>query len=134
MLTEFQKFDEAKPRYDLLPPVSLLEIVNAFTHGACKYADNNWWLCTEPQRYIAPLLRHIERYRAGESYDLESGCHHLSSAVFCAMVLMEIEMRHLGTKGQITVSEAYAHGLKRTEVAIRKGLEAKQQRLNVKTP
>ena len=41
MSESFQKFDDAKPRYDLIPPKILDEVAQVLTFGAQKYDDEN---------------------------------------------------------------------------------------------
>lgn len=76
------KFDNDKLRYDLIPPEVIEELAKVLTHGAAKYAPNNWKK-VEPfnDRYYAALMRHLEAWRQGEQLDKDSGLHHLSHVI-----------------------------------------------------
>lgn len=78
---DFMKFDDGKLRYDLIPPEVTIEIARILTYGANKYEPNNWKKNKDLDRYVAALYRHLEAWRAGEEFDLESGFHHLSHAI-----------------------------------------------------
>lgn len=77
---EFTKFDDAKLRYDLIPPEFLEGVAKVLTDGAAKYAPNNWRKNTELWRYEAAMMRHFEAYRKGELIDPDSGSPHLMHA------------------------------------------------------
>ena len=83
----FRKDDTGKPRMDLLIPEFLLDMGTVLGHGAEKYGDNNWQECNDPQRYYAAALRHLLRWGAGESLDLETGISHLIHAAVNLMFL-----------------------------------------------
>ena len=56
------KYDEDKPRLDLVPP-SLIEAVGIIrTYGTKKYGDPDGWKKVEPDRYLAALIRHLCSY------------------------------------------------------------------------
>lgn len=85
-----KKFDEHKPRWDLLPVYPIEEAVKVFTFGAKKYGDNNWRKIENPHdRYYAALMRHIIPWRKGEIIDPESGLPHLAHAIANLVILME---------------------------------------------
>lgn len=86
---EGKKFDNGKPRWDLLPLKIVEKIVEILTFGAEKYDANNWQN-VEPfkERYFAALLRHIADWQAGEIFDKESGKPHLAHAACCLIFLM----------------------------------------------
>jgi len=77
-----KKFDTDKLRYDLIPPETIEELAKVLTHGAKKYAPDNW-KNVEPfnDRYYSALMRHLEAWRKGEMIDPESGLNHLSHAL-----------------------------------------------------
>ena len=88
-----QKFDEGKLRYGLIPPRPLAAIVTVLTFGAVKYAPNNWQkVPNAKERYTDALMRHIELWRSGETYDQESGEHHLAHAGCCILFLLWFEL------------------------------------------
>nr|DAF73372.1 MAG TPA: hypothetical protein [Caudoviricetes sp.] len=80
------KFDQGKPRVDLIDPRFLLELGEVLGFGAEKYGENNWQ-AVEPKRYKAAALRHMCQYCAGEKVDKESGKSHLVHAACNLMFL-----------------------------------------------
>lgn len=64
------KFDREKPRWDLLDLKVMEEVVKVLTHGARKYADDNWKIVPNAKkRYHAALLRHIAEDQSGQVFD-----------------------------------------------------------------
>lgn len=96
MENEGLKNDAGKLRYSLVPVVSLKETVSVLTFGAEKYDDENWKKVENPvPRYTDALMRHLEKWRGGETYDRESGFHHLAHVVCCAMFIIYFELKDL---------------------------------------
>lgn len=86
------KFDQEKPRYDLLPPAAIDELAKILTFGAEKYAPNSWQQVENGlERYRAALLRHTFAIQAGEFLDSESGLPHSAHAMCCAAFIVELE-------------------------------------------
>ena len=85
------KYDGDKLRWDLLAWDALEAIVDVYTYGAKKYADNNWQLI-DKERYFAALCRHLVAHRKGEKVDAESGRSHLAHAAWNAITLLWFEM------------------------------------------
>ena len=88
------RFDSGKLRYDLIPTGPLKALAEVYTRGAEKYAPENWRKGMSFSRMIGPLFRHLEAWRAGESHDPDTGCHHLAQVVWNAMCLIEFEQTH----------------------------------------
>lgn len=87
------KYDGEKPRYDLIPPLALDEIVRALTYGAQKYDDDNWRLVEDGRRrYFAAMMRHAWAYWRGEVYDPETGIHHLAHAACNLLFILDPEL------------------------------------------
>jgi dATP/dGTP diphosphohydrolase len=88
-----QKHDEGKPRYSLMPPEVLAEVVEVLTFGAAKYGDHNWKTIDNLQgRYYDALQRHVEDYRQGEKVDEDSAKHSLAHAICCLVFMMADDM------------------------------------------
>ncbi len=83
---EGMKFDEDKLRWDLLPIVPVEKIVEIITHGAKKYAPENWKK-VDIQRFYAAGMRHLTAWRKGEEFDKDSGFTHLAH-VGCNILFM----------------------------------------------
>ena len=86
------KFDQGKPRPELLPPLALMEISKVLAFGAQKYSAGNWrkvrgWRW----RYTGAVLRHMFLYMSGNQVDSESGLSHLSHAGCDLLFLLELE-------------------------------------------
>lgn len=88
------KNDEGKTRYDLIPPLPLKALAHVYTMGAGKYTDHNWRKGMAWSRIIGAMMRHIEAFRSGISYDPKDGQHVLGSVAWCAFALMEYERTH----------------------------------------
>ena len=86
------KFDEDKLRYDLIPPEVLLWLAELYTHGAKKYAPDNWKKVSI-EKYIAAFYRHFNDWRLGIDLDKDSSMHHLKHALWniATIAWLEIE-------------------------------------------
>jgi hypothetical protein len=94
---EFQKHDDGKRRYDLLPFDALDEVIKVLEHGAAKYSDHNWTRGTAWSRYWSASLRHLTAYWRGEDNDRESGLSHLAHAICAILFLLSYQIRGTGT-------------------------------------
>lgn len=72
------KFDDGKPRMDLIDPEFLEDMGAVLGYGAKKYAQHNWRNGLHVSRTIAAIYRHLGAINRGEDRDPESG--HLHSA------------------------------------------------------
>ena len=87
-----KKYDQEKPRFDLIPPTAEEMLARVLTFGAKKYAPNNWMLVEDASnRYIAAALRHINAHRKGNYFDDETGEPHLAHAMCCLAFILELE-------------------------------------------
>lgn len=91
-MMEGVKFDNDKPRCDLLPPLAVLDVAKVLGFGAKKYAPDNWkkvpgWRW----RYLGAGLRHVFAYMRGERTDPESGLPTLAHAVCCFLFILELD-------------------------------------------
>lgn len=71
--TKFTKFDDNKPRPDLIPPEFLMEMGRVMKNGLDKYGLDNWKLCEDLGRYKAAMARHYLEYMSGVRVDKDSG-------------------------------------------------------------
>lgn len=85
------KYDNGKPRTDLLPPRTLLEVAKVLSFGAQKYDPNNWKKVEDLQaRYTAAALRHLMDHMVDpDAVDAESGIDTLAHAICCLMFKLE---------------------------------------------
>lgn len=89
-----RKNDLGKERFDLFPIMPLLDLAKLFTIGAIKYGVRNWENGMKFGRLFSAMMRHAVKWWAGEKYDSVDGQHHLTSVMWNAMVLMELENTH----------------------------------------
>ena len=85
------RFDEGKPRFDLIPTYPMFQLARLFTFGAHKYADRNWEKGMNWSKVLAPLQRHLWKWMAGEDNDDETGLNHMVHVAWNAMVLVEYD-------------------------------------------
>lgn len=90
------KYDENKPRWDLLPFDALNEIAKVMTYGAIKYEPRNWEKGMSWSRVFASMQRHLSAWFHGNDVDVESKMSHLSHAACCMLYLLAFECRNDG--------------------------------------
>ncbi len=90
------KRDTGKPRFDLLAPDAMLQLVKVLTAGAQKYDAHNWCKGMDWSRPYAAMLRHLNAWHQGETYDPETGLPHLAHAMCNVMFLLSFELRSVG--------------------------------------
>ena len=88
------KYDNDKPRMDLLPLDALEEVAKVLTFGAKKYAANTWQKVPDAERrYVAALLRHLTACEKGETNDTESGLTHAAHMATNALFILWFELQ-----------------------------------------
>ena len=92
-----QRFNDGKLMYDLIPELAMEEMAKLYTFGANKYSARNWEQGLVFMETIAAIRRHIKEFVKGEDIDKESGCHHMASAAFGCLALVEFYYTHKGT-------------------------------------
>ena len=91
-MSEGRKKDEDKLRFDLILPEFEEAMAQVLTHGAKKYEANNWQKVADAKaRYTGALQRHLNQYRKGYMYDLDSDCNNLAQIAVNAMFLYWFE-------------------------------------------
>ena len=91
-MSEGRKKDEDKLRFDLILPEFEEAMAHVLTHGAKKYEANNWQKVADAKaRYTGALQRHLNQYRKGYMYDLDSDCNNLAQIAVNAMFLYWFE-------------------------------------------
>lgn len=81
------KYDNNKPRMDLLDWTALEGVARVLTFGAQKYEANNWRKGLEYSRVMGAMLRHLAAIQRGEDIDPESGEPHIDHLGCCWMFL-----------------------------------------------
>ena len=92
-MSEGRKKDEDKLRFDLIVPEFEEAMAHVLTHGAKEYGANNWQKVADAKaRYTGALQRHLNQYRKGYIYDLDSDCNNLAQIAVNAMFLYWFEI------------------------------------------
>jgi hypothetical protein len=84
------KYDNEKPRLDLVDFEALEGLAKVLTFGAQKYAAHNWRNGFEYSRVLAALMRHLSAIQRGEDIDPESGLPHIDHLGCCWMFLSNL--------------------------------------------
>ena len=90
------RYNEGKPRVDLLPPDALLALGEVYEVGAKKYAERNWEKGMSWQTVLGCLLRHTFKFMLGEDRDEESGLLHSQHIAWNALALLTYQLRNIG--------------------------------------
>lgn len=92
----------SKPaRFDMIPPKFLWELAEHYGRGQIKYPSDenglpNWQRGYSWRLSYAAMQRHIHLWATGESYDQETGSHHLIAAAWHAAALHWFESTDTG--------------------------------------
>jgi hypothetical protein len=92
------KYDNGKPRFDLIPPEALFGLAELYRMGAAKYADRNWEKGMGFTRLFGAMQRHAWAWMSGEDYAPDDHQHHLLSVAWCAIALYTYWCRGLNTE------------------------------------
>lgn len=88
--SEGTKYDQEKPRLDLLDPDAMEGLAKVLTFGAKKYDAHNWRNGIVYSRLMAALHRHLLAIQRGEDFDAESGLPHIDHLGCCWMFLSSL--------------------------------------------
>lgn len=81
------KYDNDKPRLELIDPLFTEELARILTFGAKKYESENWRKGIKYTRIIASIKRHILEFEKGNNLDNETGLSHVVHAACNTMFL-----------------------------------------------
>lgn len=88
-MSQVQKDDNGKLRWDLLPLDVVEKLVEIYEFGANKYEENSWRTIENGyKRCRAALFHHLTAYDKGERVDPESGKSHLAHAAWNALSMV----------------------------------------------
>lgn len=90
------RFNTGKNALDLIPPEWIWGLGMVLTRGAIKYAKRNWEKGMAWSFLVGCAFRHILYFVCGQSYDKETGCHHLAMAAWNCLALMSYDIRKIG--------------------------------------
>jgi hypothetical protein len=83
-------------RFSLIPPEAEWALAEHYGRGSLKYEDRNWERGYRWSLSYDALRRHLGQWALGESYDVETGTHHLIAVVWHAIALFMFELRGRG--------------------------------------
>lgn len=87
------KYDQAKLRFDLIPPECEAMIAAVLTMGSLKYSANNWKNIDDiPTRYFNASARHMNQKRMGDLYDQDSGLLHTAHSIVSQIFILYKEI------------------------------------------
>jgi hypothetical protein len=90
------RFNDGKPRFDLLPPEALEALAAHYGAGAKKYADRNWERGMAWCKCFASMMRHGWAWMRGEDFDPETGSHHMVAVAWNAIAIFTYHTRSIG--------------------------------------
>jgi len=90
-MSEGNKYDQNKVRFELLPQASLQEIAKVLTFGAQKYESWNWSKGIAYSRLLGATFRHLGAWAVGQDKDKETGLSHLAHAGCCILFMLWME-------------------------------------------
>jgi len=81
-------------RFDLIPANALIHLAEHYGKGAAKYADRNWERGYDWRLSFAAIQRHSWQFWSGETYDEDTGSHHMAAVAFHALALITFNETH----------------------------------------
>lgn len=98
------RYNEGKPRWDLVPMDALQEIVEIYSYGASKYAPRNWEKGMPWMECYASLMRHLSDWVRGIDFDgtpgqadeTHSGRLTMAHVAWNAIALLTFQLRGIG--------------------------------------
>ena len=105
------KFDSEKPDYSLLDFPYIESLIAVLTHGAEKYARDNWKLFhpSDIPRFASAIMRHTAAILQGELIDPDSGLPHASHIVAEAMFIHHHSLSTAETAETAKTKECLRH-------------------------
>ena len=94
MVDQTNKKDAGKPPMELVDPYAIQQLARVLEFGANKYAPNQWRGGIEWTRVTAAVLRHTFAFLDGETFDQETGLHHMAHVMCEAMFLVNFVQTH----------------------------------------
>ena len=97
------RYNQGKPRFDLLPTDAIKAVVAVLTYGAHlmargakKYGERNWEKGMPWNEVVASHDRHWAAFLMGEDIDQESGQSHLAHVATNALFMLTYYLRSIG--------------------------------------
>lgn len=81
---------EEKVDWSLLPGTIMWDLAEIMHEGAKKHGKHDW-VNRDPNEIFAAAMRHLWKWKKGETYDDESGKHHAAHAMANCMMLAGVD-------------------------------------------
>lgn len=128
------RYNQGKPRHDLVSWPAINELAKVLTAGSQKYDARNWEKGLSYSDTFASLQRHLTAWYGGEEYDQETGLPHMAHVLCNAMFLQHFALTNTGTddrpnynnKKQASVKE---NSIEQTRSTSRAALREQQDRV-----
>lgn len=101
------KFDEGKPRIDLVPPELIFALAELFRKGASKHGERNWEQGLTASETFAAGMRHAWKWFMKRKSDKHTAMNHLVSAVWNLGNLFVCEVRGTLKDDRVDLSAKY---------------------------
>ena len=88
--------DGDKVRHGLIPADALDALARLYTEGAKKYSADNYLKGMAWMRLYDSMRRHEQKWLAGETFDPETGAHHMIAAAWNCIAVFCLETRGRG--------------------------------------
>jgi hypothetical protein len=98
-LDSFNKNDQAKTDWSLLPVEAIEEVLKVLEFGAKRYGKFNWIENSESvewSRFVNALERHLASFKKGQDTDADSGLLELAHIATNALFLLTFKIQNLG--------------------------------------
>lgn len=100
-----KRYNNGKPRFDLITPEAMFALAEHFRKGAEKYLDRQWEIGGPYCSVFASLQRHAWAWMNGEDIDEETGSHHMTAVAWNALALLTFYQREIGTDDRPSKAE-----------------------------
>ena len=95
------RYNEGKPRYDLIPPEFIEALAIHLGNGSLKYSERNWEIGLSWGDCFRAMMSHAWKWMRGERYDIDPKmpgyqAPHLIAVAWNAMALYTYEQRKIG--------------------------------------
>lgn len=96
------RYDENKPRYDLIPPEFMEALAIHFMQATKEYEPRDWEKGMRWGTCFRAMMSHAWKWFSGKTYDVDSKvpnykAHHMIAVAWNALVLYTYEVRKIGT-------------------------------------
>lgn len=102
------RYNDGKPKVDLIPPRWVFVLAEVLTQGAEKYDLRNWEQGMDWGHCYAGAMRHLLRFWSCQEIDPESGLNHLAHAAWNCLALLTYYEEGLGTDSRSELDKANA--------------------------